>query len=173
MCSRPCATTRPDSAAARRGGAPTGSAWRDAAPDADRHTVQPPVALGSLLMERGEVGFHDMVSGLNTPLVIHELATNAVKYALGERDTAQITFQVAFDGGMVCCEFRDDGPGYSEDVLQLERYNVGFDLIQNIVRDSLYGELALHNDDGAVAIFQFKTRITEYAIRNTQRRDPR
>ena len=106
-------------------------------------------------------------------LVIHELATNVIKYALGERNTAQITFQVAFDGGMVRCEFRDDGPGYSEDVLQLERYNVGFDLIQNIVRDSLHGELALHNDDGAVAIFQFKTRITQHAIRNTQRRDPR
>ena len=106
-------------------------------------------------------------------LVIHELATNVIKYALGERNTAQIAFQVAFDGSTVRCEFRDDGPGYSEDVLQLERYNVGFDLIQNIVRDSLHGELALHNDDGAVAIFQFKTRITEHAIRNTQRRDPR
>ncbi len=42
---------------------------------------------------------------------------------------------------------------------------VGLDLIRNIVRDSLHGELSLHNAgadvdraSGAVAIFQFKAQ---------------
>jgi two-component sensor histidine kinase len=55
-------------------------------------------------------------------------------------------------------EFRDDGPGYPEDVLGLERYRVGFDLIQNMVRTGLRGELSLHNDDGAVAVIRFRAQ---------------
>jgi PAS domain S-box-containing protein len=95
----------------------------------------------------------------NLALVINELATNAIKYALGERDTAQITFQSTLDGNLVRCKFQDDGPGYPEDVLRLARHNVGFELIQNIVRGSLHGELSLHNDHGAVAVIQFKAEI--------------
>ena len=95
----------------------------------------------------------------NLALVINELATNAAKHASGEgeHDTAQITVQIALDeDGMVRCEFRDDGPGYPEDVLRLERHNVGLDLIKNIVCQSLRGELSLHNDHGAVTIIRFK-----------------
>jgi two-component sensor histidine kinase len=95
----------------------------------------------------------------NLALVINELATNTIKYALGGRDTARITFQSRLDGKMVRCKFQDNGPGYPEEVLRLERHNVGFELIQNIVRDSLHGELSLHNDHGAVAIIQFKAEV--------------
>jgi two-component sensor histidine kinase len=95
----------------------------------------------------------------NLALVINELATNAIKYALGGRDTARITFQSSLDGKVVRCKFQDNGPGYPEEVLRLERHNVGFELIQNIVRDSLHGELSLHNDQGAVAIIQFKAEV--------------
>jgi PAS domain S-box-containing protein len=99
----------------------------------------------------------------NLALVVHELTTNAVKYALGERDTAHITFQIVSDDDAaartVRCEFRDDGPGYPEDVLRLERYRVGFDLIQNIVRGNLRGRLSLYNDHGSVATIQFKARL--------------
>jgi len=96
-------------------------------------------------------------------MVINELATNTVKHALRERDTAHITFQIALDGDAVRCEFRDDGPGLPEDVLRLEYSSVGFDLIQNVVRDNLRGELSLRNDDGAAVTIQFKTgtRIRE------------
>jgi two-component sensor histidine kinase len=44
-------------------------------------------------------------------------------------------------------------------VLRLERYGVGFDLVQNIVRGSLGGELSLHNDGGAVAVIRFATQV--------------
>jgi len=105
----------------------------------------------------------------NLALVINELATNTVKHALRERDTAHIAVRIALkdDDDTVLFELRDDGPGYPEDVLQLERRNVGFDLMQNIVRDNLRGELSLHNDDGAVTIIQFKTEIAQHATRNT------
>ena len=99
----------------------------------------------------------------NLTLVINELATNTIKHALGERDTAHITFQIACDDNVtvrtVRCEFRDDGPGYPEDVLQLEHHHVGFDLIQNIVRHSLRGELSLHNERGAVAVIRFEAKV--------------
>jgi len=93
-------------------------------------------------------------------LVINELATNTVKHALEERDTAHIAVRIALEDedDTVRFEYRDDGPGYAEDVLRLERYSVGFDLIQNMVRKGLRGGLSLHNDEGAVAVIRFKAR---------------
>jgi len=99
----------------------------------------------------------------NLALVINELATNTIKHALQERDTAHITVHIALeDDDTVQFEFRDDGPGYPEDVLRLERYSVGFDLIQNIVRRNLRGELSLRTDDGAVAVIRLSPGIREY-----------
>jgi two-component sensor histidine kinase len=88
-------------------------------------------------------------------LVLNELTINTVKHTLGERDRAHIAFQVALDGGTARCEFRDDGPGYPPEVLQLERYSIGFNLVQSIVRNNLSGELALHNEGGAVVLIAF------------------
>jgi GAF domain-containing protein len=96
----------------------------------------------------------------NLALVVNELATNTIKYALADRDRVQITFQINSNEDLVRCEFRDDGPGYPDDVLQLESYSVGFDLITNIVHDNLQGELSLRNDEGAVVVIQFKAEIT-------------
>jgi GAF domain-containing protein/anti-sigma regulatory factor (Ser/Thr protein kinase) len=95
----------------------------------------------------------------NLALVINELAINAVKYALRERDRACITFQIALDSNTIRFEFRDDGPGYPENVLRLECHSVGFDLIQRIVRRGLGGELSLYNDDGAVAVIEVKAGL--------------
>jgi len=94
-------------------------------------------------------------------MVFNELMTNAVKYGLGERDAGRISVEIVRDGEWVQCEFRDDGPGYPDDVLRLERYNVGFDLIQTLVRHDLGGELSLRNDGGAVAVIRFKVVLGE------------
>ncbi len=88
-------------------------------------------------------------------LIIGELTTNTVKHALQGRDKAQITFQITLERGDVVCEFRDDGPGYPQDVLQMGRHNIGFDLVHNIVRNGLRGTLTLQNADGAVAVIRF------------------
>jgi two-component sensor histidine kinase len=92
----------------------------------------------------------------NLALVINELTTNTLKHALAERDKARITFQIVSDDDAVRCEFRDDGPGYPQDVLRMERYNLGLELLQTIVRDGLEGELTLRNEQGAVALITFK-----------------
>jgi PAS domain S-box-containing protein len=93
----------------------------------------------------------------NLGLVINELATNTAKHALRERDTGQIVVHIALEDDTVLLEFRDDGPGYPEGVLQSEQYNAGLELIQNIVRKTLRGELSLRNDQGAVALLQFRS----------------
>ncbi|RLC91656.1 MAG: hypothetical protein DRI77_13610, partial [Chloroflexi bacterium] len=59
----------------------------------------------------------------------------------------------------VALEFRDNGPGYPEEALQLERSSIGFDLIRNIVRQNLRGNLSLRNDHGAVAVIRFKLLV--------------
>jgi two-component sensor histidine kinase len=92
-------------------------------------------------------------------LVINELATNTVKYALPaitQRHPIRITVHVGYEDDLVLLEFRDNGPGYPEEVLRLEQHNVGMYLIQNIVSEQLQGELNFYNDQGAVATIRFK-----------------
>jgi two-component sensor histidine kinase len=60
------------------------------------------------------------------------------------------------ESGTVCFEFRDDGPGYPEEALRMERHTVGFDLIQDMANYALGGELSLRNEGGAVALIRFK-----------------
>jgi two-component sensor histidine kinase len=87
-------------------------------------------------------------------------STRAIPGQLAEaRYGPHIAVRIALDGDTVRFEYRDDGPGYSEEVLQLERHNVGFDLMQKMVRKDLGGELSLHNDDGAVAEIRFKAQM--------------
>jgi two-component sensor histidine kinase len=87
----------------------------------------------------------------NLALVINELATNTHKYALQDREGAHIAVRIhSEDGGMVL-EYRDDGPGYPEDVLRLERQGVGLYLLKQLVTGTLRGTLQLANADGAVA----------------------
>lgn len=59
------------------------------------------------------------------------------------------------DSPAIDLEFRDDGPGYPEDVPSFARFSTGIYLIQNIVRNDLRGTLRLHNDPGAVTTIQF------------------
>ena len=107
-------------------------------------------------------------------LMVNELATNTIKYALRERDTARISIhittgtthhagtlgiggpaQAARQENEVIFEFRDDGPGYPEAVWQSEQYSTGLDMIQRMTRETLRGVLSLHNDGGAVATIRF------------------
>jgi two-component sensor histidine kinase len=91
-------------------------------------------------------------------LVINELATNTIKHGLRERDTVHISARIGLDNHKVLLEFRNDGPGYPEEVLRLERHDVGLDLVQKIVCKNLRGELSLYNDRGAVAVIRFEAK---------------
>ena len=94
----------------------------------------------------------------NLALVINELATNTVKHALGERDEATIQVKIRRQGERVELEYRDDGPGYGDEVMQDESadFHVGFGVIRNIMQRNLAGRLELENRNGAVTRLIFR-----------------
>jgi GAF domain-containing protein/HAMP domain-containing protein len=104
--------------------------------------------------------FPDQAS--NLALIINELTTNSIKYALEKRDTGQISVIISQTDHQTRLIFQDDGPGFPPDVLQQTnpRHNVGFHLIQNLVRRSLKGTVALQNRNnsqtGAQIIIEFE-----------------
>ncbi len=113
----------------------------------------------------------------NLALVINELATNTIEHALPGRNEARISVRIALeDDGLashaILFEYRDDGPGYPEDVLRLERHAVGFDLIKNLTRRNLRGELSLRNDEGAVAVIRFPAQALGGTTNGQSKDDP-
>jgi len=99
-------------------------------------------------------------------LVINELATNALKHALGERDAVRISVEFLRDDEMIRIIFRDNGPGYPEEMIDgnFNRASVGFNLILGIIKESLRGEVQLENDNGAVTTIMFKNRATDQKL---------
>lgn len=96
-------------------------------------------------------------------MVLNELTTNAIKHGFSNMTgRPQITVDIRLPAGrdqeIIEFEFRDNGPGFPEEIVQgrHQAQSVGFDLIQNIVSRSLRGNLSLYNDQGAVAVIQFK-----------------
>jgi GAF domain-containing protein len=92
-------------------------------------------------------------------LVINELATNSIKHGFRGRPQGDIDVEISAGdsvGQMVTLQFRDDGPGWPEDVLRGERESVGMRLVRMTVRSPLRGYLALENDGGAVTTVTFR-----------------
>lgn len=56
-----------------RGGVTVGNRWRSAAGDEGPHRRAPRLGFSSLLMERGDVGFHDMVAAVDRTILVHEV----------------------------------------------------------------------------------------------------
>jgi GAF domain-containing protein/HAMP domain-containing protein len=97
----------------------------------------------------------------NLALIVNELTTNAIKYALDERNEGHIEVKIEQAGQQATLTFQDDGPGFPPDVLATTTYhNVGFHLIQNLVRRSLKGNLILQNQvngqTGATVVISFQ-----------------
>ncbi len=101
-------------------------------------------------------------------LILHELVSNTIKYTIhsdGAADThahrrPHITVDITSDPDdhSITLIYRDDGPGYPADVLQMTRYDVGLYLIQRLVKKNLRGSLTLSNhatDGGAVTEIHF------------------
>jgi two-component sensor histidine kinase len=64
------------------------------------------------------------------------------------------------EAATIALTYRDDGSGYPQDVLGLERYNASLDIVRRIVRNNLRGSLILRNDGGAVTEIRFEKEIT-------------
>jgi two-component sensor histidine kinase len=108
-------------------------------------------------------------------LIINELTNNSLKYALAGRSEARLAVRIRLedepgrDEPLVVFEFRDDGPAYPEEVLQLRRSQVGLYLVQTMVQNDLNGELSLYNEGGAVTVIRF--RCTEEGAQYGQSRE--
>lgn len=90
----------------------------------------------------------------NLGLIINELATNSAKYALQDRATAQISVRIVTEDAAVVLEYRDDGPGYPDEVLRRERRHVGLYLVETLA-NGLEGRVSLRNERGAVSLVRF------------------
>jgi PAS domain S-box-containing protein len=89
-------------------------------------------------------------------VIVNELITNSLKYALDGRYLARITVTITEKRKACEIRYQDDGPGYPEDVLASRRHNVGLYLIQTITQHDLRGEVILENSQGAVTNIKFK-----------------
>jgi PAS domain S-box-containing protein len=87
-------------------------------------------------------------------LIFNELATNTIKYGLAERQESVIKVHIARDGDWIAVTYRDDGPGYTPEVLTGTSHNVGLYLVQQLTR-SLRGDFHVYNDNGAVTQLHF------------------
>ena len=93
----------------------------------------------------------------NMALVINELTTNTIKYALDDRTSAKITVRIILESdNMVRFEFHNDGADYPPEVLSGDRRNLGLYLVQTLVERGLGGTLELRNDHGPVTIIRFR-----------------
>jgi PAS domain S-box-containing protein len=92
-------------------------------------------------------------------LVINELTMNTMKHALADRTEARIEVSIEYRDDWITLRFRNDGPDYPPDALEISENSVGLNLIRTIVRYNLRGELTVHNDQGALVIVRFKDEI--------------
>ncbi|MBN2442172.1 MAG: GAF domain-containing protein [Spirochaetales bacterium] len=97
----------------------------------------------------------------NLSIVINELVTNIIKHGIDENKEPRIIVSATLENNTVKLTFCDNGPGFPENVLNLEEHNMGFDLIKNIVKKNLRGELMLSNTPGALVEIRFKINATE------------
>ncbi len=91
-------------------------------------------------------------------MVINELATNSLKYAVQNKEKVNISINAGKDGEKIIIQFHDDGPGYPNEMLKgdFSKTSTGFELINGIVKKSLFGEVELSNDNGALTKIIFK-----------------
>ena len=84
-------------------------------------------------------------------LVINELATNTLKYAPQATGTIQINVSVQKKNSVIELFYRDNGPGYPEDLLCgiIPSTCIGYNLITGIVKKSLQGDILFANNNGA------------------------
>lgn len=94
-------------------------------------------------------------------LVINELTTNSMKYALEKRQQANIRIDIRQTGQTIEIFFKDDGPGYPDPIVQdgFVPSSTGFELIRGIVGRSLKGDVVFSNEKGALTRIVFKNEL--------------
>ena len=88
-------------------------------------------------------------------VIINELFVNSLEHASAAGGKLKINIKILENKGSVYYKYRDNGPGFSEEVLTSKLYNVGLYLIKNIVEQGLRGKIALKNKNGALVEIKF------------------
>ena len=110
----------------------------------------------SMTLEPSQVQISPRQAG-SLALVLNELAVNTAKHAFADRGKASIIVAATQADGMIQLEYRDNGPGYPQDVLDGGGGSVGMNLIRQLVSETLRGTLSIFNEGGAVAVLCIKT----------------
>jgi|GEM_PF-5027343 len=94
-------------------------------------------------------------------LVINELATNSLKYALPVTSRARIAVDIKESEDEISILFSDNGPGFPEEIISGEYSgsSIGLGLINGIVKISLNGSISFRNEGGAYALMTFANVI--------------
>ena len=88
-------------------------------------------------------------------VIINELFVNSLEHASHPGGSLKIEIKIVEEEGSVSYKYKDNGPGFSKEVLALESFNVGLYLIKNIVEQSLRGKITLKNENGALVEIKF------------------
>lgn len=96
-------------------------------------------------------------------MVINELITNTLKYAVPEGRPGRIEVTIAERDQFVDITYADDGPGFPDRMTKdpARHGRVGYDLVHGIVTQSLGGTLELYNRNGAVVFMTFPRKDTQ------------
>lgn len=90
-------------------------------------------------------------------ILLNELVTNSIKHAFREQAQGTIVVQIdREDETLIVLRYRDNGPGWPEEVLEGVRLGVGVRLMRLIAEGPMLQELTFSNDDGAEALLTFK-----------------
>ena len=91
-------------------------------------------------------------------IVINEIITNAIKYALPKKETLVLKIEIKSDGKNIIIRIKDNGDGFPQSILDgnFENSRIGFELIFGIVKESLAGNVFVENNNGAVFNITFK-----------------
>ena len=91
-------------------------------------------------------------------VVCAELISNSIKYAETESDSLNLSIKLKrCENEGFCFEYRDNGKGYADDVLESERTGMGLLLIKSMSRQ-LMADLEIENQNGAVTRLIFKEK---------------
>ena len=99
--------------------------------------------------------FLDADQSHNTAILINELFTNTIEHASHPGENLVVEIEINKTKESITLLYRDNGPGYPDEILNSEFYNVGMYLIKNIVEQSLRGVFKISNDNGAKIEIEF------------------
>ena len=97
----------------------------------------------------------------NITLVLNEIITNAIKYALPEKEHLIIDVEIKSDDKNIFIKIKDNGKGLPQQLIEgdFDNTGIGFELIFGIVIESMGGDISVENNNGAIFNITFANKI--------------